>query len=200
MPEAALACTAFAGGKRVAHGSLDHVAQALAAMGVQEGPVLVFNDATGSLIDTPPTPEQAATMVKRALEAPPAALTPVSAPAPAVGRPRLGVVAREVTLLPRHWQWLSAQPGGASAALRKLVDEARRTHAGRDEQRAAAERAYRFMSAMAGHEPGFEEASRALFAHEAARFADRIEPWPLDVRVYLERLAQGAFPAEGAQP
>ena len=78
------------------------------------------------------------------------------------------MVAREVTLLPRHWQWLGSQPGGASAALRRLVDEARRTHAGRDRVRRAQEAAYRFMSAMAGDEPGFEEATRALFAGHLA--------------------------------
>src|SRR5262249_47731929 len=42
------------------------------------------------------------------------------------GRPRLGVVSREVSLLPRHWEWLEQQPSGISAALRRLVDEARK--------------------------------------------------------------------------
>lgn len=174
----------------MASGSLSDVAQTLAALGSQSESILVFDDVTGGLIDTPPSPEQAAKLASKASSASPSA-TPV--PAPGVGRPRLGVVAREVTLLPRHWQWLSAQPGGASAALRRLVDEARRTHAGRDAQRAAAERAYRFMSAIAGHEPGFEDASRALFAQDGAKFASRIEAWPHDVRIHLERLAQGAF-------
>lgn len=191
------AFTAFAGGRRVAGGSLADVAQALATPGAQEAPILVFNDLTGGLVDTPPSPEQAAKLALGAPNLPPTVSTP--APAPSVGRPRLGVVAREVTLLPRHWQWLSAQPGGASAALRRLVDEARRTHAGRDAQRAAAERAYRFMSAIAGHEAGFEEASRALFAHDAVKFAACIAPWPHDVRAYLEQLGQGAFETAGAQ-
>jgi hypothetical protein len=106
------------------------------------------------------------------------------------GRPRLGVVAREVTLLPRHWDWLSGQPGGASVALRKLVEEARRANAGKDRVRRSQEAAYRFMSAIAGNLPGFEEAARALFARDPERFADCIRGWPADVQQHLARLAQ----------
>jgi hypothetical protein len=101
------------------------------------------------------------------------------------------VIAREVTLLPRHWDWLSAQPGGASVALRKLVDEARRTHTQRDARRLAHERAYHFMSAMAGDFPGFEEATRALFADEASGFQMRAADWPADIRRHIEWLAFG---------
>src|SRR4029079_4156101 len=61
------------------------------------------------------------------------------------GRPRLGVVAREGTLLPRHWEWLGTQPGGASVVLRKLVEEARRANGDADRTRAARDAAYRFM-------------------------------------------------------
>lgn len=192
--EVAATCTAFAGGRRIASGSLPDIAQTLAAHGPQEEAILVFDDTTGALVDTPPTPEQTAKLAAKGASSPSAASsTPTPARAAGAGRPRLGVVAREVTLLPRHWQWLSVQPGGASAALRRLVDEARRTHSERDTQRAAAERTYRFMSAIAGHEPGFEEASRALFAHDGPKFSTRIEAWPHDVRVHLERLSQGAF-------
>lgn len=105
------------------------------------------------------------------------------------GRPKLGVVAREVTLLPRHWDWLAAQPGGASVTLRKLVDEARRTNVDRDRQRRASEAAYHFMSVMAGDMAGFEDASRALFANDAARFRQLTEAWPADVRDYVRSLA-----------
>lgn len=103
------------------------------------------------------------------------------------GRPKLGVVAREVTLLPRHWEWLAAQPGGASVALRKLVEEARRSQSGRARQ--AQERAYHFMNAMAGDLPGFEEATRALFAGDREGFAERIAGWPTDVREHAAWLA-----------
>jgi hypothetical protein len=104
------------------------------------------------------------------------------------GRPRLGVVAREVTLLPRHWDWLAAQPGGASVALRKLVERALRDHREADRARLATEAAYRFMHAMAGDEPGFEEASRALFASDAAASLRFMARWPKDVREHAAGL------------
>jgi hypothetical protein len=111
------------------------------------------------------------------------------------GRPKLGVVAREVTLLPRHWEWLASQPGGASVALRKLVEQARRANQGRDRQRSAQESAYRFLSAMAGDTPGFEEATRALFAGKREQFEEIVEPWPIDVRDHAKKLAAAAFDA-----
>ncbi len=111
------------------------------------------------------------------------------------GRPRLGVVAREVTLLPRHWAWLAGQPGGASVALRKLVERALRDHRDIDRIREAREAAYRFMHAMAGDEPGFEEATRALFAGEPDRLREHSAAWPRDVRVHTLALAELALPA-----
>ena len=86
------------------------------------------------------------------------------------GRPKLGVVAREVTLLPRHWDWLNSQSGGASVALRKLVEAARLAGDDKDRTRHAQEAAYRFMTALAGNLPGYEEATRALYAADPARF------------------------------
>lgn len=112
------------------------------------------------------------------------------------GRPKLGVVAREITLLPRHWEWLGKQPGGASVAIRKLVDEARRHGEGRDRNRAAQDAAYRFMSVMAGNKPHFEDAIRALFAPDPARFAQLIAGWPKDVRDHAALLAERAFEKE----
>jgi hypothetical protein len=109
------------------------------------------------------------------------------------GRPKLGVVAREVTLLPRHWDWLSTQPGGASAAVRRLVDAARQSNVEKDRRRQAKECAYRFISAMAGNEPGFEEGTRALFAGNAARFTELTDGWPPDVRDHARALAARAF-------
>lgn len=108
------------------------------------------------------------------------------------GRPRLGVVAREVTLLPRHWAWLAEQPGGASVALRRLVEQARRTHRDADRLRHASEAAYRFMHAMAGDRPGYEEAMRALFAGNLAHFRKTIARWPRDIRAHALILAEGA--------
>lgn len=186
-------CTAFLGSKRVAFGPYGEVAQALAALDLTAGGLLVFDDATGALVDHPWPPGYPAAVADDAQRAAPAA-------APQVGRPRMGVVAREVTLLPRHWEWLAQQPGGASAALRRLVEEARRTHADRDGWRQAKERAYRFMSAIAGGFAGFEEASRALFAQDAQAFARCIAGWPADVQAHLAWLARDAFAPETAAP
>lgn len=167
------ACTAFLGGRRIAGGSYAEVTRALDALSAPHDGLLVFDDATGAQLDLPlPIPAD---------------------PPPSVGRPRLGVVAREVTLLPRHWEWLAQQRGGASAALRRLVDEARRLHADADTQRLARERAYRCMSALAAHLPGFEEASRALFAGDRAAFERQTSDWPVDVRDHLVGLARGGL-------
>jgi hypothetical protein len=108
--------------------------------------------------------------------------------------PGAGVVGREVTLLPRHWDWLGSQPGGASVTLRKLVERARKENAGADRVRRAREVAYRFLSAMAGDRPGFEEATRALFAGDEEKFEAETAGWPADVRGYARALAAGAFP------
>ncbi|MCC6390620.1 MAG: DUF2239 family protein, partial [Bryobacterales bacterium] len=153
--------------------------------------ILIFDDVTSRLIelDFRGTPAQA---LERIAGKPPAASGPETEPR-RPGRPKLGVVAREVTLLPRHWDWLATQPGGASVALRKLVENARTANAEKDRLRRAQEAAYRFLSAMAGNEPGFEEALRALFANSASRFEAMIEPWPADIRDHAKRLAAAAF-------
>ncbi|WP_460547317.1 DUF2239 family protein [Comamonas piscis] len=111
-----------------------------------------------------------------------------------VGRPKLGVVSREVTLLPRHWEWLNRQPGGASAALRRLIEDARNAHAQQDSQRAATEATYQFMQAMAGDLPGFDEACRALFAHKQPAFLLQTQAWPDDVQAYLHQLSRPIWP------
>jgi hypothetical protein len=116
------------------------------------------------------------------------------APAPrGPGRPKLGVVAREVTLLPRHWEWLAQRPGGASVALRRLVDDARRANKDKDRIRGAQEAAYRFIAAMGENKPHYEEVARALFAGDAARFEAWTASWPADVRDHARRLAAAAF-------
>ena len=112
---------------------------------------------------------------------------------PGPGRPRLGVVSREVTLLPRHWEWLEGQPNGASAALRRLVDAARKSEGDEPGSRQAREALGRFMSAIAGNLPGYEEASRALYAVDRARFESLIRDWPRDIQAYLHRRAGEAF-------
>ena len=188
-------CTAFEGVRRIASGELGQVA--LRAKEVidrgETAPVLIFDDVTSELIevDFRGTAEDVVERIEpRASGVRPAATpTPPAAPR-GPGRPKLGVVAREVTLLPRHWDWLNGQPGGASVALRKLVEAARRANEGRDRLRRAQESAYRFMSAMAGNFPGFEEATRALFANDPERLEERIRDWPEDVRTHVVRLVR----------
>jgi uncharacterized protein len=184
-------CTAFAGSNRIASGPPEQVALAAkAALDANSAqPLLVFDDLNGSLVDFDlrGTPQE---VLARLATAPP---DPPAPSARGPGRPKLGVVAREVTLLPRHWDWLGAQPGGASVALRKLVEAARVTHAGADRRRLAQQSADRFMSALAGNEPGYEEAARALYAGDQARFAQSMVAWPVDVRDHAMRLAADAF-------
>lgn len=113
------------------------------------------------------------------------------------GRPKLGVVAREVTLLPRHWEWLNQQPGGASVTLRKLVEEARRTGAPQARVRQARDTCYAFLQKVAGDESGYEEALRALYAGDRGRFEQVTQQWPDDLRHHAARLAAGGFVDEG---
>lgn len=190
-------CTAFLDDHRLAAGELRHVAlRAQRALEVQpDARLLIFDDREARLIDLD-LRGGAADIVQRLNRGEVPAAGPDTEPAKrGRGRPKLGVVAREVTLLPRHWQWLNAQPGGASVALRKLVDAARRSHAEGDSRRAAQERVYRFLSAMGGDRPGFEEATRALFAGDALRFDAEIAGWPEDLREHATMLAADAWPA-----
>jgi uncharacterized protein len=182
--------TAFEGQRRLASGPLAEVALAVkrAAPNAAE-PIAIFSDSTGRAtdLDLRGSPDD---ILARLPDATGSMPDTISAGEPrGRGRPRLGVVAREVTLLPRHWEWLSVQPGGASVALRKLVDDARRVSGDRDRQRAARDAAYHFMSAMAGNLPHFEEASRALFADDRRRFTGQIAAWPADIRDHIVKLA-----------
>ena len=188
-----LRCTAFAGPARIASGELRHVALKAKQAFDAGKPVLVFEDASGRTVELP-LELPAGELLKRLAEPMAGVAAPPPAPAPrGPGRPKLGVVAREVTLLPRHWDWLAAQPGGASVALRKLVEDARKVTAGGDRRRAAQEATYRFMQAMAGDAPGFEDASRALFAGDVTRFEEQVARWADDVRDHALWLATDAF-------
>lgn len=193
-------CTAFEGYRRIASGALSEVALAVRevlARG-EQAPVLIFDDITSRPVefDLRGSPEEIlARLTSQA---------PSEQPEPTVGaeeddaprgrgRPKLGVVAREVTLLPRHWDWLNGQSGGASVALRKLVEAARLAGEDKGRKRAAQEAVYRFMTALAGNLPGYEDATRALYADDRARFGNIVAAWPEDVRHYTLRLADGAF-------
>jgi hypothetical protein len=183
-------CTGFAGETRLASGALAEVVPAAKAA-LERDPtaaILIFDDDDARQIEVDWRGSIDAVLDRLA-----AWLDAGAAPARGVGRPKLGVTAREVTLLPRHWDWLAEQPGGASVTLRKLVEEARRASSGDDLRRNAQESTYRFMTVMAGDRPGFEEATRALFAGDGGKFADCIAAWPHDIRAHASKLGQAAL-------
>ena len=178
--------TAFAGERLLAAGDL--VTVGLAAQTATEAgeSVLIFEDATARPRDV--DLRGSADDLRRRLCDEADAQPPTERRGP--GRPKLGVAAREVTLLPRHWDWLATQPGGASAALRRLVEEARRAGETQARPRVARETAYRFMTTMAGNRPHYEEATRALFAGDGAKFTELTEDWPADIRDHARALAK----------
>ena len=196
-PSADIPYIAFEGDRCIAAGKLREVAGAAKQTldGRRDTSVLVFDGMTGGPIDLDfrGTVEDVLARLPDIGDAPGSADgAAVSAPR-GPGRPKLGVVAREVTLLPRHWEWLAQQPGGASVALRRLVDEARRANRDKDRVRQAQEAAYRFIAAMAENKPHYEEVARALFAGDAERFEAWTASWPADVRDHARRLAAAAF-------
>lgn len=193
---------AFAGAHRIASGQL-----ALVALKAKElldrndaATVLIFDDVTSVQVEIDFRGSAEQVLQRLSLNETHTAQTAKAASSDEAprgpGRPKLGVIGREVTLLPRHWDWLNQQPGGASVALRKLVEDARRHCEERDQIRLAQEYAYRFMSAMAGDLVNFEEATRAFFAGDQARFAELSEPWQIDVRDHARKLAARAFATE----
>jgi len=171
--------TVFDGERLIARGDLMVVARAAHTRGIRSP--LVLDDATGRTVELD---------LRGSLGEVLARLAPASKDQakPTRGRPKLGVTAREVTLLPRHWEWLATQRGGASAALRRLVDQARRGGVEADAQRQAQEATYRAMTTLAGDLPGYEEATRALFAGDRGRFKDLTAAWPDDVGDYVRAL------------
>lgn len=187
-------CTAFHGTTRIASGFLRDVVVEIKKFTEidRRVEVLIFDDATGEPVDVDlrGTTAQALARLARPQDGPDAA----SERGP--GRPKLGVIAREVTLLPRHWNWLASQPGGASVALRKLVEHAIKENQEEDRVRRAKESAYRFMTAMAGNRPGYEEAIRALFAGRVRAFERAVEGWPADILEHAHKLALPAFTTE----
>lgn len=196
LPFLSRPATAFIGLDQVASGSLVDVALAVKSLEEQwtQSPLLVFDDSSGETIELDlrgTTADIVSRLTDRARRqtSRPARKTSPSRSMQGPGRPRLGVVAREVTLLPRHWEWLAAQPGGASAALRRLVEEARLADDGKTSRRQSTEAAYRFLSTITGNLPGFEEATRALFADDWKKLSQQTAKWPKSIRLYAQRLA-----------
>lgn len=190
-------CTAFWGVKVVASGSLQHVVSIVKTTLDDKDltQLLIFDDATGKQIDVDlrgKTDEALKQLGEQSGQLPDAEIN--HPPARRVGRPKLGVVSGEVTLLPKDWEWLKSQPGGASVTLRKLVGDARRAGGKQSKIRESQEATYHFMTAMSGNFQQYEEALRALYAGDLARFYHYIDDWAPDIKHYIQRLAANAFP------
>ena len=186
--------TAFSGQRLIGTGEL-RVVVLESKQRLDQGdmdPILIFDDSTGQQIDFDfrGTPDE---VLERLASHPMfTSADTASSARTGPGRPKLGVVSREVSLLPRHWEWLEQQPQGISAALRRLIDDARKRDPEGERIRMARDAAAKFMWTMAGNLPGFEEASRALFANDHDGFDERIRDWPEDIRAHLKRLVQRA--------
>jgi uncharacterized protein len=177
--------TTFAGETRIASGQLAAILSLAKARFDEDhgASLLIFEDQTGRQVDFD-------------LRGSPEEVRARAVPAPVrigPGRPKLGVTSREVSLLPRQWEWLEQQPNGASAALRRLVDEGRKREPEKQRARLAMDAANRFLSAMAGNLPGYEEATRALYAANREHFEHLTEDWPRDIQSHARRLAEDAF-------
>jgi len=184
-----MAYSVFQAGRRICAGDLAEAAEAVALSASKNGDALIFEDETGRVVDLD---------LREGWPSLLARLTSESPSRNARGRPKLGVCSKEVTLLPRHWDWLAAQSGGASATLRRLTEQAMRSPAEQD--RAGREAAYRFLSALAGDFGGYEEAVRALFAGDLAAYRREAAHWPEDVREYAARIGRLRDPDEVKSP
>ena len=182
--------SAFSGNRLIAFGSLLDVVRASKAHvdAIEDPRLLIFEDRTGRQIDFDLS-GTVADVLARAMPAP-ERIGP--------GRPKLGVVSREISLLPRHWEWLEAQQQGISAGLRRLVDEASKRNPREQRAKKGREALSKFMTTMAGNLANYEEANQALFASQNARFEELIAGWPEDIRAHLLRvLEESLTPAAG---
>ncbi len=188
---------AFAGNRRITSGAIREVALKVKKMldKGEEAPILIFDNMTSELIEVD-FRGTVADVERRLLAQSDVPTPPQKKRGP--GRPRLGVIGREATLLPRHWEWLDEQPGGASVALRKLIESAKRENREKDQARRSQEAAHRFMTTMAGNLPGFEEASRAFYGGDQERFGALIKLWPRDIREHVKKLVAVAVRDEAA--
>ena len=181
----------FAGGRLIARGEFGEIVPSIKQHDDTNASItLIFDELSGKGVDfdlTGTIDEVVARQVARTRSGP--------------GRPKLGVVGREVSLLPRHWEWLEEQPNGISAAIRRLVEEARKREPGAQRARRMRSALSRVMWALAGDLPNFEEATRALFEPDDTRLDGLITSWPADVRQYiLERAREASAAEEGKEP
>lgn len=185
--------TAFGGTHRIVTGKLVEVARKVKIYlgDHRNATIVIFDDLTGQQVELDLRGSEEAVLKRLRESTGTAAAKEIKKTGP--GRPKLGVVFREIGLLPRHWEWLGRQPGGASVTLRKLVEEAKKKNVARDDARRAQDAAYRFMSVMAGDLPLFEEALRAFYARDAAKFKLLVAAWPKDVREHALKLSESSL-------
>lgn len=182
--------TAFMGERQIVSGEIKKMLLATKSFidRNKDAQVLIFDDQTGRQVDFDfrGTPDDVLARISEH----PLFKTDIGSEKRQIGpgRPKLGVVCREVSLLPRHWDWLEEQPGGISASIRKLVDEARKREPDKEKAHLARNAASRIMTVLAGNLPGYEEASRALFAGEWEKFDNEIRNWPEDIKSYIKKL------------
>jgi hypothetical protein len=181
--------TAFEGQKVLATGPLEDVALAMRRRSKTNpsASILLFSDSSGKQMDVDLHGSESELIGR--LQVFVAKEDPNGAAVTGPGRPKLGVVAREISLLPRHWEWLATQSGGASATLRRLIEDARKNPSDKERVREAQERTHKFMTALAGDLPNYEEALRALYAKEKTFFQSLIRKWPEDIRDHSKKLS-----------
>ncbi|WP_413557935.1 DUF2239 family protein [Bdellovibrio sp. HCB209] len=188
-PRADRTCTAFAGTKMIASGDILEVALKVKKYLKDDGKenVLIFDDVTSAQVelDLRGTVDAVAKRMEALIEPDEKKSGP--------GRPKLGVVSKEVTLLPQHWEWLALQPGGASVTLRKLIEEAKKKNFAKDQIRQAQDAVYKFMHAMAGDLPNYEEALRAMYAYDTKQFKKMISTWPKDIQEHTMKVGREAL-------
>jgi uncharacterized protein len=187
--------TAFDRFKIISQGNLEEVALDVRRhlKTNREARILIFSDFSGRQMDLDLSGSEKDTLERLKIFKTPDLNPSQSGP----GRPKLGVVPREISLLPSHWEWLSTQPGGSSATIRRLVEEMMKINAsGKDKSKHAQETVYTFLNAIAGDLPNFEEALRFLYRRDKKRFKDLISSWPEDLVRHTLTLASEAFAME----
>ena len=191
-PKADRHYTAFADSRKIASGDILDVAAKVKKLLKNESKaqILIFDDVTSVQVDVDfrGTSEAVTKRLENIFEKESEG-EKKSGP----GRPKLGVTAKEVTLLPDHWEWLAHQPGGASVTLRRLVEEAKKKNFAKDQLRFAQESTYKFMTVMGGDLPHYEEALRALYANDAKKFDKLIGEWPKDIQDHTLKLAKACW-------
>lgn len=185
--------TAFSNNRKIAEGTLKAVITKIKNTASKSEPIFIFNDKTGGRIEVNFDSDYTHILAMTVQTYPELNDSPEMKEAATIGRqrgrPKLGVVSKEITLLPRQWEWLATQPGGASATIRRLVDEAKKLRATEDSARQKVDAAYKFLNEIGGNLPNYEESLRALFAFEKARFKEMSLSWPKDISHYALKLA-----------